>query len=46
MYIFKNALKTITRNKGRNILMAIIIIVISINYMLDRIINSIKKGNK
>ena len=29
MYIFKNALKTITRNKGRNILMAIIIIVIA-----------------
>lgn len=29
MYIIKNALKTITRNKGRNILMAIIIIVIA-----------------
>ena len=29
MYIFKNAVKSIIRNKGRNILIAIIIIVIS-----------------
>jgi len=29
MYIIKNALKTITRNKGRNILMLIIIVVIA-----------------
>ena len=29
MYVIKNAIKSITRNKGRNILMAIIIIVIA-----------------
>ena len=29
MYILKNALKSITRNKGRNILIGIIIIAIS-----------------
>ena len=29
MYIFKNAWKNITRNKGRNILIEIIIIVIA-----------------
>jgi len=54
MYIFKNALRNITRNKGRNILMAIIFIVIgsavavtlAIRQSADNIVTSYEKQNK
>ena len=54
MYIFKNAWKNITRNKGRNILIGVIIVVIAsactitlaIRESAEKIINSYEEQNK
>ena len=54
MYIFKNAFKNITRNKGRNILIGIILVVIgaacavslAIRQSADKIVKSYENENK
>lgn len=54
MYIFKNALRNITRNKGRNILTGIILVVIgsaaavtlAIRQSANNIVESYEKENK
>lgn len=44
MYILKNALKNLGRNKGRNILLAVIIFVLILSTTVALVINSTTKG--